>query len=91
MRAATAYLTILATSVAGLLGAPWVFVIVGACLLSLLSFMQHRHYRARFAAVSMNDVYIGFEWGSVGASFASALASYILGLAVHYVMLGSFH
>ena len=80
-----AYLTILGTAVGGLFGAPWFALIVGAVALFIVTLVEHHHFRVRFSAVGMSDVYQSFALSNVGTSLIAATAAYLLGSVVRLV------
>jgi hypothetical protein len=88
MLGATAYTIILLTSTAGLFGVGWYALLVGAIALASVSMIEHRHYRARFAAVGRGDVFRSFTISNMGTCMSAATAAFVLGRAVRFVTLG---
>ena len=88
MLGALAYMAILAVSITGLFGIHWSALLLGACALTLISLLEHRQYRARFAAVGMSDVFQTFAMSNAGTSLIAATAAYVLGRAVGMLVLG---
>lgn len=81
-----AFTLILATATAALLGASWPAVVACALALTLISLIEHRRYRARFAAVGMSEVFRTFALSNAGVSLVSATCAYGLGLLVRTAM-----
>ena len=85
MSAFTAFITILATAIAGLFGVSWVALILGAAALSTVSLVEHHHYRARFSAAGLSDVYQSFALSNIGTSLLASTAAYAMGVIVRFV------
>ena len=79
---AAAYSVILLISIAGLFGLHWLTLLLGSSALALISFVEHRQYQTRFAAVGMSDVFQTFALSNVATSIVAATASYALGRVV---------
>ena len=84
-----AFSLILATSCAGLLGAPWPILLASALALTMVSLFEHRRLQARFSAVGLADVFQTFAISNAGVSFIATICAYGMGLLVRAVMLGS--
>ena len=88
MLGTTAYLVILGVSISALFGVHWMAMLAGATALASISLVEHRHYRSRFAAVGMSDVFRSFALSNVGVSLVAASAAYLLGSGVRLVAFG---
>lgn len=78
---------ILATSVAGLLGAPWPVLLASALALTTVSLFEHRRLQARFSAVGLSEVFQTFALSNAGVSFIATTCAYGLGIFVRTIML----
>lgn len=75
-----AYLTILATALAGLAGAPFWAAIVCGCLLALISIVEQQRLAARFAALGESYILTLAGLTSLGNGLVAGGAAYAFGL-----------
>lgn len=82
---ALAYLSILATSVAGFAGAPIWAVLPGALVLLTISLVEQRKLSARFAAIGASYMLTMAAWQSAGEALVASGAAYGLGAVIRIV------
>jgi hypothetical protein len=80
-----AYCTIVATSIAGYLGFSWPAFLCGGGMLALISILEQRKLRARFAAIGATDMLAMAGFASLGYSVLAAVAAYGLGVLTRFI------
>lgn len=76
------YSIIVSTAFAGVAAAPWWFVVISGCALSLVSIWEQQKLRARFAAVGASEVLTASALASLATACITAGIAYVLGSAV---------
>ncbi len=83
-----AYLTIVATAFASLLGAPWWVALIGGTVLASMSIFEQQKLRTRFAAVGANDMLAMAGLASLANGWMAGAAAWALGVGTKFVFFG---